>query len=53
MERTLRVVGFPGSVRVQGLEVDCATKHAILLGAHHHAVTPCDGFSDRDWFDDT
>ena len=53
VERTLRVVGFPGGVQVQGLEVDCGTRRAILLGAHHHAVTPGDGLSDGDWFNDT
>ena len=53
VERTLCVVGFPGGVEVQCLEVDCATWLAIFLGTYHHAVTPSDGLSDGDWFNDT
>ena len=53
VERALRVVGFPGGMEVQCLKVDCATRRAIFLGADHHAVTPGDRLSDRDWFNDT
>ena len=31
VERTLHVVGFLGGLQVQGLEADCATRHAFFL----------------------
>ena len=41
VERGLRVVGFEERMFVQGLEVDGASRLAVLFRADYHAVTPC------------
>lgn len=50
MEWALCVVRFTCGVKVKRLEVDCASRLAILLCAYNHAVAPCDRLSHRDWF---
>ena len=47
------MVGFPGGVEVQCLEVDGASRLAIFLGTYYHAVTPSDRLSNRDLFNYT
>ena len=43
------VVGFPGGVPVQWLEVDGPPERPVLLGAYHHAVAPSDGCAQGDF----
>ena len=50
MEWRLGVVGFPGRVGIQGLEIDRASKGAVFLCTSDHPVTPGDGFAHGDWF---
>ena len=52
MERTLRVVGFSGSVYVECLKVYYASGFAIFLGANHHAVAPSHWLADWYRFND-
>ena len=52
MEWALGVVGFKCGVKVKCLEVDCASRLAILLCTYKHAVAPRDRFSYRDWLKD-
>ena len=41
VERGLSVVSFAERMFVQGLEVDGASRFAVLFRADYHAVTPC------------
>ena len=41
VERGLSVVGFAERMFVQCLEVDGASRLAVLFRADYHAVTPC------------
>ena len=50
MEGALCVVGFSCGVKVKRLEVNCASRLAILLCTDDHAVAPRDRLSYRDWF---
>ena len=46
------MIGLPGWMEAECFEVNSSTWFAILFGADYHAVTPCDWFTYRDWFDD-
>jgi len=50
MEWALRVVCLTCGVKVKRLEVDCASRLAVLLCTDDHAVAPCDRLSYWDWF---
>ena len=53
MEWALPVMGFTCGVKVECLEVNCASGLAILLCADNHAVAPCDRLSYWYWFKHT
>jgi hypothetical protein len=40
VERTLGVVGFSGCMKVECLEINCASGFAVFLGTHDHAMAP-------------
>ena len=38
VERTLGVVGFSGCMKVECMEINCASGFAVFLGTHDHAI---------------
>ena len=44
------MVGLPGGVLVEGLEVYGPPERPVLLGADHHSVAPSDGRAQGDLF---
>ena len=51
MKWVLGVMGLPGCMEVECLEVNSSVAFAILFRADYHAVTPCDRFAYRNRFD--
>ena len=48
----LGVMGLPGCMEVECLDVSSSMGFGILFGANYHAVTPRDRFAYQDWFHD-
>ncbi len=46
------MVGFPGGVEVERLEIYRPLKGTIFLRTDHHAVAPGNRVADGDWFQD-
>ena len=48
VKRRLSVVGLPGRVGIEGLEINGSSGFSIFLRADDHPVAPCDRFTHRD-----
>ena len=48
VERGWAVVGFPGGMLVEWLEIDGPPERPVLLGAYDHTVAPSDGCAQGD-----